>query len=46
MIAKQRRRRVMLRGSAFSAILLLLGSVGIIGAVTFRRSTATARREG
>jgi len=45
MIAKQRRRRVMLRGSAFSAILLLLGSVGIIGAVTFRRYTAPHRTE-
>jgi hypothetical protein len=45
MLAKARRRRVLLRGSAFSAILLTLGSVGIIGAVTVRRYTAPHRAE-
>ena len=45
MLAKARRRRVLLRGSAFSAILLTLGSVGIIGAVTVRRYTAPRRAE-
>ena len=45
MLAKARPRRVMLRGSAFSAILLVLGSVGIIGAVTFRRYAAPRRAQ-
>lgn len=45
MVAKERRRRLLLRGSAFSAILLLLGSVGTIGAVTFRRYTTPRRAE-
>ena len=35
----------MLRGSALSAVLLVLGSVGTIGAVTLRRHTATRRVE-
>ena len=33
----------MLRGSALSAVLLVLGSVGTIGAVTLRRHNATRR---
>ena len=45
MVAKARRRRLWLRGSAFSAILLLLGSVGTIGAVTYRRYSAPRRAE-
>ena len=45
MITKQRRRRLWLRGSAFSAILLVLGSVGTIGAVAFRRYSAPRRVE-
>jgi len=44
-IAKARRRRLMLRGSALSAVLLVLGSVGTIGAVTLRRHNATRRVE-
>jgi hypothetical protein len=35
----------MLRGSALSAVLLVLGSVGTIGAVTLRRHNATRRIE-
>ena len=45
MITKERRRRLMLRGSAFGAVLLILGSVGTIGAVTLRRYSATRRTE-
>lgn len=45
MVAKERRRRLWLRGSAFSAILLLIGSVGTIGAVTFRRYSTPRRAE-
>jgi hypothetical protein len=45
MITKQRRRRLWLRGSAFSAILLVLGSIGTIGAVAFRRYSAPRRVE-
>jgi len=40
MIAKERRRRLLLRGSAISAVLLVVASVGTIGAVTLRRYTA------
>lgn len=48
MVAKERRRRLMLRGSAFASILLVLGSVGTIGAVTLHRRNASrpaARKE-
>src|SRR5262245_49590139 len=45
MVAKQRRRRLMLRGSAFSAVLLFLASVGTIGAVAFKRYSAPRRPE-
>lgn len=45
MVAKNRRRRLLLRGSAFSAILLVLGSVGTIGAVTLRRRSVPSRPE-
>lgn len=45
MLAKERRRRLLLRGSALSAILLVVGSVGTIGAVTLRRYSAPRRVE-
>lgn len=45
MVAKERRRRMMLRGSAFSAVLLVLASVGTIGAVAFKRATAPGRAD-
>jgi hypothetical protein len=45
LVAKERRRRLMLRGSELSAVLLVLGSVGTIGAVTLRRHATTRRAE-
>jgi hypothetical protein len=40
LVAKERRRRLLLRSSAFGSILLVLGSVGTIGAVTLHRRNA------
>jgi len=40
LVAKERRRRLLLRGSAFGSTLLVLGSVGTIGAVTLHRRNA------
>jgi hypothetical protein len=45
MVAKRRRQRLVLRGSAISAVLLVLASVGTIGAVAFRRYTTTRPAE-
>jgi hypothetical protein len=45
LVAKERRRRMLLRGSAFGSILLILASVGTIGAVTLHRRNAPRRAE-